>query len=61
MFYGGEGANGGPQFLNDFVAGKYDSMVVDISLIVVIATIAMSVVLSLTFPPRHDTKPADGE
>ncbi|HMM79932.1 MAG TPA: TerC family protein [Pyrinomonadaceae bacterium] len=58
MFYG---ADGGPEPLRNFVAGKYDSQVVDISLIVVIATIAASVVLSLIFPPRHGSKPADGE
>ena len=55
------GADGGPEVLRNFVAGKYDSQVVDISLIVVIATIAASVVLSLIFPPRHGSKPADGE
>ena len=58
MFYGGEGA---PEFLRNFVAGKYDAQVVDISLIVVIATITLSVILSLIFPPRHSSKPPDGE
>lgn len=57
MFYGGEGA---PELLRNFVAGKYDAHVVDISLIAVIATITLSVILSLIFPPRHSSKPPDG-
>jgi tellurite resistance protein TerC len=59
LLTGSSGASAFDHFLQDYHNGVYDHLVINISLGVVVVALALSIVLSIALPKRHEPAKAD--
>ncbi|HEV8592283.1 MAG TPA: hypothetical protein VGQ55_09290, partial [Pyrinomonadaceae bacterium] len=61
LLTGGAGTSSFAVFLQNYHRGDYDQLVINMSLGVIVAALALSVVLSIVFPKHSDPDAADDD